>query len=174
MRGYSKLVTSHRHADPKDWINAINAGGGVFIEDFLADAALSDILKTIKARARQHLSGSSDLSSFWQDFHGDRTTRFTGFGRDTEYFFDLLEDPSFGAVADALLETSGTGYWLNTCQAMIIGPGDSAQILHRDGDNWANVQLALWPNSPELTVSMMIALVPGLTSYFAIRGVVEG
>ena len=64
MRGYSKLVTSHRHADPKDWINAINAGGGVFIEDFLADAALSDILKTIKARARQHFSGSSDLSSF--------------------------------------------------------------------------------------------------------------
>ena len=158
MRGYSNLVTSYRDADPSDWINAITTGGGVFIEDFLSDAALADISKTIKARASEHLSGSSDRSSFWQGFHGDRTTRFTGLGRDTEYFFDLLEDPLFGTVADALLQDSGKGYWLNTCQAMIIGPGEPAQILHRDGDNWANVQSAFWPNSPELTVSMMIAL----------------
>ena len=158
MRGYSNLETSHRDADPTDWINAITMGGGVFIEDFLSDAALADISKTIKARASEHLSGSSDRSSFWQGFHGERTTRFTGLGRDTDYFFDLLEDPLFGAVADALLEDSGKGYWLNTCQAMIIGPGEPAQILHRDGDNWANVQSAFWPNSPELTVSMMIAL----------------
>ena len=90
MRGYSNLVTSHRSADPTDWINAITAGGGVFIEDFLSDAALADISKTIKARASEHLSGSSDRSSFWQGFHGDRTTRFTGLGRDSEYFFCLL------------------------------------------------------------------------------------
>jgi len=109
MRGYSNLETSHRDADPTDWINAITMGGGVFIEDFLSDAALADISKTIKARASEHLSGSSDRSSFWQGFHGERTTRFTGLGRDTDYFFDLLEDPLFGAVADALLKTVAKG-----------------------------------------------------------------
>ena len=129
-----------------------------FHRGLLSDAALAGISETIKARAMKHLSGGSDQSSFWQGFHGDRTTRFTGLGRNTEYFFDLLEDPLFGTVADVLLADSGKGYWLNTCQAMIIGPGEPAQTLHRDGDNWANVQSAFWPNSPELTVSMMIAL----------------
>ena len=48
MRGYSNLVTSYRDADPSDWINAITTGGGVFIEDFLSDAALADISKRSK------------------------------------------------------------------------------------------------------------------------------
>ena len=157
MRGYSNLVTSHRDADPADWINAITTGGGVFIEDFLSDVALAGISKTIKARASEHLSGAR-IDRPLAGFSWRSDDRFTGLGRDTEYFFDLLEDPLFGTVADALLQDSGKGYWLNTCQAMIIGPGEPAQILHRDGDNWANVQSAFWPNSPELTISMMIAL----------------
>ena len=65
MRGYSNLVTSYRDADPSDWINAITTGGGVFIEDF---AGTRRHLKTIKARASEHLSGSSDRSSFGRVF----------------------------------------------------------------------------------------------------------
>ena len=92
MRGYSNLVTSHREADPCRLDQCDHHGRRCFHRGFLSDAALAGISKTIKARASEHLSGSSDRSSFWQGFHGERTTRFTGLGRDTEYFFDLLED----------------------------------------------------------------------------------
>jgi ectoine hydroxylase-related dioxygenase (phytanoyl-CoA dioxygenase family) len=49
------------------------------------------------------------------------------------------------------------GYWLNTGQAMIVGPGEKEQVLHRD--------LALWPlfveggpRAPECMVSILLAL----------------
>jgi len=49
------------------------------------------------------------------------------------------------------------GYWLNTGQAMIVGPGEKGQMLHRD--------IALWPifmdgakNAPEAMVSILLAL----------------
>ena len=44
---------------------------------------------------------------------------------------------------------------MNTGQAMIIGPGQSAQGLHRDADNWP---LVLGPNERPVTISCMFAL----------------
>lgn len=43
---------------------------------------------------------------------------------------------------------------------MLIGPGEPAQMLHRDCDNWPQFCTALWPNCPEVTLSAMIALEP--------------
>jgi ectoine hydroxylase-related dioxygenase (phytanoyl-CoA dioxygenase family) len=44
---------------------------------------------------------------------------------------------------------------MNTGQAMIIGPGEKAQWLHRDADNWP---LVLGPTAKPVTVSCMFAL----------------
>ena len=44
---------------------------------------------------------------------------------------------------------------MNTGQVMIIGPGQSAQWLHRDADNWP---LVLGPNERPVTISCMFAL----------------
>ena len=46
----------------------------------------------------------------------------------------------------------------NASQVMYIGPNQSAQLLHRDANNWWEFVRATWPASPEITISAMIAL----------------
>jgi len=41
---------------------------------------------------------------------------------------------------------------------MYIGPGESAQVLHRDANNWWEYVQSTWPNSADITMSVMIAL----------------
>jgi ectoine hydroxylase-related dioxygenase (phytanoyl-CoA dioxygenase family) len=48
-------------------------------------------------------------------------------------------------------------YWLNTGQAMIVGPGEQGQALHRDIVIWPIIQ-ALGRSAPEVMVSMILAL----------------
>jgi ectoine hydroxylase-related dioxygenase (phytanoyl-CoA dioxygenase family) len=62
--------------------------------------------------------------------------------------------PVLLAVADALLLSSASDYWLNTGQVMAVGPGEPAQYLHRDEGNWPEVI----NDDNEVTVSCMFAL----------------
>ena len=158
MRGYTGLTTFNRSQDLEAMRASFQADGAIFVTDFLSPSLCTSLSHTVKAMAGSHAAGGQDPRRFWRYFHGERTKRFTGIGRHTEAFFDLLEDPLFGHLADQALGDGGPHYWMNTCQAMIIGPGEPAQVLHRDGQNWTTVQSALWPKCPELTVSMMIAL----------------
>ena len=73
-------------------------------------------------------------------------------------FFQLLDNPVYAAIADAVLLPICGSYWVNTGQAMLIGPESPAQGLHRDCENWPQLCAALWPNCPDVTVSAMIAL----------------
>jgi hypothetical protein len=158
MRGYRGLTTFNRSSESDAMLASFEADGAIFITDFLSSSGCASLAETVKRMTVSHSAGGQDTRRFWQRFHGERTTRFTGIGRYSDVFFDLLEDPLFGRLADQVLGGGGTHYWMNTCQAMMIGPGEPAQVLHRDGQNWATVQAALWPRSPELTISMMIAL----------------
>ena len=41
---------------------------------------------------------------------------------------------------------------------MYIGPGEAAQVLHRDADNWWEYVRSAWPNVVDITISAMIGL----------------
>ena len=73
-------------------------------------------------------------------------------------FFRLLDNPRYAEIADAVLLPTCGSYWVNTGQAMLIGPGEPAQMLHRDCLNWVQFCAPRWPDCPEITVSAMIAL----------------
>lgn len=60
-------------------------------------------------------------------------------------------------INELLLPNCGS-YWVNTAQVMFIGPGEPAQVIHRDANNWWEFVKATWPDSPEITVSAMIGL----------------
>ena len=147
-----------RGHDVEGLLSAIEDKGAVIVTEFLPDSALIQLRDAIKDRAESAKAGAEDGINFWEKFHGAQTKRFTGIGLTSEVFFDLLEDDYLACLADRLLGDSGHQYWMNTCQAMIIGPGEAAQVLHRDGDNWSNVMARTWPNCPELTVSLILAL----------------
>ena len=56
---------------------------------------------------------------------------------------------------------------------MYIGPGEPAQVLHRDANNWWEFVSRTWPDSPEVTLSAMIGL-EGVTEELGATRVVPG
>lgn len=152
------MIRLPRSAPSNQVFRGLETDGALIVEGFLEAEKLMTLKAVVTALADQNASGASGEARFWQAFHGSKTKRFTGIGLHTEIFFDLLEDELLQTLGDALLTTSGSQYWMNTCQAMIIGPGERAQMLHRDCDNWSSVTSLLWPNCPELTFSMILAL----------------
>jgi ectoine hydroxylase-related dioxygenase (phytanoyl-CoA dioxygenase family) len=144
--------------DTATLLDVFNRDGGVIVEDLFPPDLTRRMRDAVKAKARAFAPGSTSENPIWQQFHGARTIRFTELGRIDPAFFDMLANPILARVADAALLPLCGSYWLNTGQAMIIGPGEPAQYLHRDCANWNALCRALWPNCPEITVSVMIAL----------------
>lgn len=69
----------------------------------------------------------------------------------------LLDHDLFHSVNDKVFhEESGT-WWLNTAQAIEIGPGSQAQMLHRDQSQFS-VFTSLGPNGPQATINWFLAL----------------
>jgi ectoine hydroxylase-related dioxygenase (phytanoyl-CoA dioxygenase family) len=101
-------------------------------------------------------AGTKSSDSGVQEFWGTNTKRFTRLAYRSKTFRDhLLVHPILRGVADDELGPHCASYWMNTGQAMIIGPGEKAQWLHRDADNWP---LVLGPTAKPVTVSCMFAL----------------
>jgi ectoine hydroxylase-related dioxygenase (phytanoyl-CoA dioxygenase family) len=114
----------------------------------------------ILAEAKRHEPGAATqgLGDDAKDFVGHNTIRFSSLGKVSDAFFDMLDNPVYAALADSILLPNCGSYWVNTGQAMLIGPGSPAQQLHRDCDNWPALSQVAWPDGPELTLSAMIGL----------------
>ncbi len=103
-------------------------------------------------------SATQGLGEDGKSFVGAATVRFSSLGVITPAYFRLLDNPVYKALADAVLLPNSGPYWVNTGQVMYINPGEPAQVLHRDANNWWEFVKATWPNSPEITISAMIGL----------------
>ncbi len=146
---------------PVDEILAVlEEDGGVMIEGMFPIAVIDrmreDVLKA--AEAFKPGAATQGLGDDAKDFIGHNTVRFSSLGKVSEAFFDMLDNPLYAALADATLLPNCGSYWVNTGQAMLIGPDSPAQPLHRDCENWPAMSLVNWPDGPELTLSAMIAL----------------
>lgn len=136
-------------------LEVLAADGGVIVREFLSPATLERFRDDMVAHASGHRVGTvaddADVRSFW----GERTTRFTRLAHRSPVFVDILTDPFFLAVADELLLANAADYWMNTGQMMILGPGETSQVLHRDAENWRSM---CRPDAFEVTVSCMFAI----------------
>ncbi len=144
---------------PDELIPEIEAGldrsGGVIVEDLLGANHAGMILDELADGYRSTAPGSRSGSQFWEAFHGPNTIRFTGLAARSRTFVDHgLLNPILLAVADALLLPHAADYWLNTGQVMAVGPGEPAQLLHRDENNWPEAMA----DARELTISCLFAL----------------
>ena len=136
-------------------LEAIAADGGVIVTGMLFEAAVSEIVAELEQALDATTAGSKDSEALWHSFHGANTKRFTGLAARSQAFVDhALLNPLLLAVADACLLPHAADYWLNTGQVMAIGPGEPAQVLHRDEGNWPEARRP----GVELTVSCMFAL----------------
>ncbi len=155
MRAMAELQVLERDAPLADVMAAYDADGGVIVRDLLSDDARRAIVEDLSAGLEDTSPGSKSGMDLWETFHGRNTVRFCGLAARSRAFVDhALLNPVFTAVTDELLLANGADYWLNTGQVMAIGPGEPAQYLHRDENNWPEAVAA----DREVTVSCLFAL----------------
>ena len=155
MRAMAELQVLVRDAPLADVMAAYDADGGVIVRDLLSDDARLAIVDDLSAGLEDIAPGSKSGMDLWETFHGRNTVRFCGLAARSRAFVDhALLNPVFTAVTDELLLANGADYWLNTGQVMAIGPGEPAQYLHRDENNWPEAVAA----DREVTVSCLFAL----------------
>jgi ectoine hydroxylase-related dioxygenase (phytanoyl-CoA dioxygenase family) len=141
-------------------LDALAEDGGVIVEGMFARAtirAMADAVETASARFAPG-GATQGLGQAGKPFVGANTIRFSSLGKMSPAFFEMLDNDVYRALADAILLPNCGSYWVNSGQAMLIGPGSPAQMLHRDCMNWSQYCMPLWPNCPEVTLSAMIAL----------------
>ena len=134
--------------------------GGFIVEGIFPRATIAQMSEPIMAASMKFAPGGATqgVGKAGKPFVGANTIRFSSLGKLSPAFFDIVDNEVYAALADAVLLPHCGSYWVNTGQAMLIGPGSEAQMLHRDCMNWPQLCAPLWPNCPEVTLSAMIAL----------------
>ncbi|MBQ89877.1 MAG: phytanoyl-CoA dioxygenase [Acidimicrobiaceae bacterium] len=141
-------------------LEAYEADGGLVVEGMVPGGIVADLCAAATTYAEGVEPGVADqgMGEDGKFFVGANTIRFSSLGRITPAYFDLLDNEVYAALADAVLLPNCGSYWVNTAQVMFIGPGEQAQVLHRDADNWFQHVAPTWPDCPEVTISAMIGL----------------
>lgn len=132
--------------------------GGVVIEGLLSPEQVSRFNAEIDPAVAALAPGSTHENEIVQEFHGVNTKRLTNLVNRSDVFRDEIIDLDLvHELCDArFLEESGT-YWMTTAQVIEIGPGNRAQMLHRDLENWYPF-VGMGPAGPEITLNFLIAL----------------
>ncbi len=141
-------------------LEAYEADGALVVEGMGPGGIVADLCAAATTYAEGVEPGVADqgMGEDGKFFVGANTIRFSSLGRITPAYFDLLDNEVYAALADAVLLPNCGSYWVNTAQVMFIGPGEQAQVLHRDADNWFQHVAPTWPDCPEVTISAMIGL----------------
>ena len=141
-------------------LEVLDEDGGFIVEGIFARETIKAMSDAVMAASEDFAPGGATqgVGQSGKKFVGANTIRFSGLGKLSPAFFDMLDNPLYAALADAVLLPQCGSYWVNSGQAMLIGPRSEAQMLHRDCMNWPQYCAPLWPNCPEITLSAMIAL----------------
>ena len=134
---------------------AMERDGACIVEDALAPDVLDGLngdLDVLIAGTKPGLRNPTQ--DFFIDFYGRDTIRLDGIPAKSETFVQFMLDPLMHEVCTHFLRPQCFDYLLNTAQLIQIGPGESAQQLHRDEDAWSHVPA----DRPQLEVEAMLAL----------------
>ena len=130
--------------------------GAAIVHHMIEPATLARLREELASTTRSTAAGTKSTDSMVQKFWGSNTKRFTRLAARSRTFRDhVLGHPILAQAADREILPHCATYWMNTGQVMIIGPGQTAQWLHRDADNWP---LVLGPSERPVTISCMFAL----------------
>jgi ectoine hydroxylase-related dioxygenase (phytanoyl-CoA dioxygenase family) len=143
---------------PVDEILAIVArDGGVILKDFLTRDQIDRFNADVEPAMQALRPGSTHENEIVQAFHGSNTKRLTNLVTLSPTFRnEIIDHDLVHDLCDAaFLEESGT-YWMTTAQVIEIGPGNDAQMLHRDLENWYPF-IGMGKNGPEVCLNFLIA-----------------
>ena len=123
--------------EPKVLTGILQRDGAAIVEDALAPATLSGINSDVDDVLADTAPGlRHPTSDYFVGFYGSQTIRLDGLPAKSRTFLEVMQHPLMTKVADELLLPNCEDYLLNTGQLIQIGPGESAQPIHRDEDAW--------------------------------------
>ena len=165
---------------PEMLVAAIKTDGGCIVEKMFDSVIITEMREAVLAKAaRDSVTDAAPGSATFgyaaasevgteaaleagTSYVGSNTIRFSSLGKlAPSAFFRMLENPIYKYVCDCMLLPYAGTYWVNTAQAMLIGPNSPAQHLHHDDSVWCQVSNRLAASNqeaPELTIGAMIAL----------------
>jgi ectoine hydroxylase-related dioxygenase (phytanoyl-CoA dioxygenase family) len=139
--------------DPDAIVEGIARDGGAIVRRFIPEALRQRLESELGPYADNFAAGTPG-GVLKQVFSGAQTKRFSGLPAKAPSFAEVIDHRLLHHWAESVFKTD---YWVNTGQAMIVGPGSPAQILHRDCGNWP-VMMAMGRDGPEATLSLMLAV----------------
>jgi ectoine hydroxylase-related dioxygenase (phytanoyl-CoA dioxygenase family) len=143
--------------------------GGVIIEGFLSQAEVEELNGDINEPFEQMQHGSLSEVAAMRDFHGENTKRLTNMVTHSRVFReDILNKELLHNILKHIFAKDNEAYWMSAAQAIEIHPGNKAQRLHRDQNQFRVFNL-LGPNAPEAVINFLTALTPFTESNGATR-----
>lgn len=137
---------------------ALRVAGGVIIEGLLSPDQVANMNKDLDGPLDRLQAGSKHDGERTKAFHGVNTKRLTGLTTCSKTFRDyVLDNDLCHDIGERVFHPELGTYWLTTAQVIEIGPGNAAQMLHRDQDQF-QVFSRLGPDAPEATINFLIAL----------------
>jgi ectoine hydroxylase-related dioxygenase (phytanoyl-CoA dioxygenase family) len=140
-------------APSADILRAIDEDGGIIVRNFISPELLEQLASDLQSHADGMDPGipGDSLKSL---VAGKNTKRFTGLAAKSPAFAKVIDHDLLHEWASSAI---GADYWMNTGQAMIVGPGSVNQPLHRDFGNWSLAE-ALGSGGAEVQVSIVLAI----------------
>ena len=153
----TRLPTLPPRSSPTDVSEAIDEVGAVIVADLIDPTLVDGLRRDLDPWVRGTPAGSRSGDPEWEEFHGRRTVRVNGLAAKSSAFVDVCLHATILGTADQRLIPDGGSIQINDTQLIAIGPGESAQYLHRDQTGWPWFNQFL-PGGPEITVVAMLAL----------------
>lgn len=146
-------------APVSDVIGVIEADGGLILEGLLTPEQVTRLNAELDPHLAARMPGNTaGVPALMAEFSGFNTKRITGLLTRSQVLRDgILQHTPLLDYIDALLHPYADSYWLSTAQVIEIQPGEKAQALHRDLENFPIFRDA-GPTAAEATVNCIVAL----------------
>jgi len=158
----TSTVLALRHVSPEtpvaEILKIVDADGGVIIEKFLTDDQVRRVNEEVDPALDKLGAGSKHEDEFAADFHGAQTKRLTNLITLSATFRnEIIDHDLLHELGEAIYREESGDYWMTTAQVIEIGPGNKAQLLHRDLEN-NHFAIGMGKAGPMVMVNFLIAL----------------
>lgn len=141
---------------PDEVKRIIDEDGGVIVAGLFAKVvdALNDELDPLLSSWHSGVKGNE----YMEEFAGRQTKRMTQLVTRSKVFREqMIDDAAMLAYIDMMMLETCDSYWMSTAQVIELQPGEKAQLLHRDADNYPAFR-KFGPAAPEVMCNCLVAL----------------
>lgn len=141
--------------------------GGVIVEDWLPAWTLERFNTELEPWLAAH-AGTDSGTAASDDFLGLRTKRLQGLVTKAPTFVRIMTDERLVGYAEQVIGPISPVVILNNGEVIDIGPGESAQPLHRDDDAWNFAR----PGAPMIvnSIAALVDITPEIGGTLVVPG----